>query len=183
VFSKTVNRLGRDKDGKRMDLARARRGGRPQRAAGAPRRAMLVCSPGGHLQQMLALEPAWKGFDVVWATLPGSDVEYLLDGRQVCLGHGPTNRSFRKLLRNLGFAWRTVRASRPDVILSTGAGLALPMFLVGRLHGARLVYVESLTRTRGLSLTGRLVQPLAHEFFVQWPAARSGKARYVGSVL
>jgi UDP-N-acetylglucosamine--N-acetylmuramyl-(pentapeptide) pyrophosphoryl-undecaprenol N-acetylglucosamine transferase len=70
------------------------------------------------------------------------------------------------LVLNLGFAWRTIRERRPDVILSTGAGLAVPFFVVGRLLGVRLVYVESLTRTRGLSLSGRLVARLAHELFV-----------------
>jgi UDP-N-acetylglucosamine:LPS N-acetylglucosamine transferase len=132
---------------------------------------------------MLALRPAWEDLEVAWATLPGSDVEHILRDEVVRLGHGPTNRSVGKLVRNLGFAWRVIRERRPDVILSTGAALAVPMFLVGRLLGVHLVYVESLTRTRGLSMTGRLVRPLAHEFFVQWPRARAGKARFVGSVL
>jgi UDP-N-acetylglucosamine:LPS N-acetylglucosamine transferase len=132
---------------------------------------------------MLALAPAWEELRVTWVTLAGRDVEHLLDGQEVLLGHGPTNRSIVKLVRNLLFAWRTVRERRPAVILSTGAALAVPFFLVGRLHGARLIYVESLTRTSSLSLSGRLVAPLAHELFVQWPAARRGRARYAGSIL
>jgi UDP-N-acetylglucosamine:LPS N-acetylglucosamine transferase len=81
------------------------------------------------------------------------------------------------------FAHRVIRDCRPDVILSTGAGLAVPFFVVGRLRGVRLVYVESLTRTEALSLSGRLVAPLADELFVQWPQAARGSARYVGSIL
>jgi UDP-N-acetylglucosamine:LPS N-acetylglucosamine transferase len=90
-----------------------------------------------------------------------------------------------KALRNVLLAWRVVRRTRPDAILSTGAALAVPFFLVGRLHGSRLVYVESLTRTRGLSLSGRMVYRLADAFFVQWPdvAARHPRARNVGSLL
>jgi UDP-N-acetylglucosamine:LPS N-acetylglucosamine transferase len=101
------------------------------------------------------------------------------------IAHGPTNRSLFKLLRNVPLAWRAVRERDPDVIVSTGAGLAVPFFLVGRLTGRRLAYVESLTRTESLSLSGRLVYPLADAFFVQWPepARRHRKARYVGSVL
>jgi beta-1,4-N-acetylglucosaminyltransferase len=46
------------------------------------------------------------------------------------------------------------------------------------------VYVESLTRTESLSLCGRLVYPLADEFFVQWPkAAKKRRMRYAGPVL
>lgn len=132
---------------------------------------------------MLALRPAWDGLDVSWATLNGSDVGHLLAGEDWVLGHGPTNRNLPNFLRNLVFARRLLRERDPDVILSTGAGLAVPFFLIGRLCGLRLVYVESLARTEGLSLSGRLVAPLADELFVQWPSAARGRARYVGSIL
>jgi beta-1,4-N-acetylglucosaminyltransferase len=146
---------------------------------------MLVCSPGGHLLELLSLEPAYRDLEATWVTLTGADVEYLLAGRDVLVAHGPTNRSLVKLLRNLPIAWSAVRLRDPDVILSTGAALAVPFFVVGRLLGRRLVYVESLARSRSLSLSGRLVYPLADRFFVQWPqlARRYRKARYEGSVL
>ena len=71
------------------------------------------------------------------------------------------------------------------MILSTGAGLAVPFFVIGRLHRCRCVYVESLTRTHGLSLSGRMVYPLSSAFFVQWPGAARGrrKAVHAGSLL
>jgi UDP-N-acetylglucosamine:LPS N-acetylglucosamine transferase len=146
---------------------------------------LLVCSPGGHLQQLLALEPAWRGAESAWVTLPGPDVDFLLADAEVTLGHGPTNRSVLNLLRNLGLAWRLLRRRRPDAILSTGAGLAVPFFVAGKLLGIRLVYVESLTRTESISLSGRLVYPLADRFFAQWPqaAARLRRAEYAGSIL
>jgi UDP-N-acetylglucosamine:LPS N-acetylglucosamine transferase len=149
-------------------------------------RALLVCSPGGHLQQMLALEPAWRGYERAWVTLPGADSGSLLaDEAEVTIAHSPTNRSIKNLLRNTLLAWRLLRRRRPDVILSTGAGLAVPFFLIGRLLGIRLVYVESVTRTESLSLSGRLVYPLASRFFVQWPAVaeRFGRAEYAGGIL
>lgn len=134
---------------------------------------------------MLALRPAWEGWQRAWVTLPGSDVSSLLAEERVTLGHGPTNRSLGKLARNLLVAWRVLRAERPDAILSTGAALAVPFFILGRLLGIRTVYVESVTRTESLSLSGRIVYPLAGAFFVQWPqlAARLKKARYEGAVL
>ncbi len=148
-------------------------------------RVLLVCSPGGHLQQMLALEPAWRGTDRAWVTLPGADVGYLLADEDVTLGHSPTNRSLKNLIRNTALAWRILRRRRPDVILSTGAGLAVPFFLIGKLLGIRLVYVESVTRTETISLSGRLVYPLTDRFFAQWPQAaeRLGRAEYAGDIL
>ncbi len=147
--------------------------------------ALLVCSPGGHLLQMLRLRPAWQHLQTTWVTLEAADSSHLLRDSSVVFANGPTNRSLRALLANLRLAWRIVRRERPQVILSTGAALAVPFFLVGKLHGCRLVYVESLTRTDNLSLAGRIVYPLASAFFVQWPDAAKGrrKARYVGGLL
>ena len=151
---------------------------------GERRKLLLVCSPGGHLLQLCRLEGAWEETERCWVTLDSADVRYLLREERVELAHGPTNRSIRALLANLRLAWSLVRRERPDSILSTGAALAVPFFLVGKILGARLVYVESLTRIEGLSLTGRIVYPLADSFFVQWPTTtRLKRARYVGALL
>lgn len=133
---------------------------------------------------MHSLEPAWADLERTWVTLESADVEYLLEKESVVFAHGPTFRSFRALLLNLRLAWRVVRREKPDAILSTGAALAFPFFLVGKLLGKRLIYVESLTWTEGLSLTGRLVYPLADSLFVQWPnAARRKRTRYAGGLI
>ena len=147
-------------------------------------RVLLVCSPGGHLAQMLCLEESWRNLDRAWVTLESLDSDHLLEHERVVIANGPTNRSVRALLANLRLAWQVVRRERPDAILSIGAALAVPSFLVGKLYGAKLVFVESLTRTRKLSLTGRLVYPLADVCFVQWPdAARRAKTRFAGNLL
>jgi len=147
------------------------------------RKALIVASPGGHLLQMLALEPAWRDTERAWVTLRSPDVEYLLREEEVIYGHGPTPRNVGNFFRNLRLARRVLREQDPDVIVSTGAGLALPFFVLGRLQRRRLVYVESITRVEKLALTGRLVYPLANAFFVQWDSlARLRRARFHGSV-
>lgn len=148
-------------------------------------RVLLVCSPGGHLQQMLALAPAWRDLEHHWVTLRAPDTEHELAGEPVTYAHGPTNRSIAKLARNMLLARRVLRALDPDVVLSTGAALAVPFLLGARLRGRRAVYVESFTRVHDLSLSGRIVYPFASAVFVQWPslAERRPRARYVGSVL
>ncbi len=150
-----------------------------------PPRVALVCSPGGHLQQMLALAPAWSALERLWVTLRAPDTEHELAGERVVYAHGPTNRSVVNLVRNAGVAGRMLRAFDPDVVLSTGAALAVPFLLGARLTGRRAVYVESFTRVGDLSLSGRIVAPFVDELFVQWPqlAQRRPAARYAGSVL
>jgi UDP-N-acetylglucosamine:LPS N-acetylglucosamine transferase len=148
-----------------------------------PKKVLIVASPGGHLLQMLALEPAWVDADRTWVTLRSTDVEYLLRDEKVVYGHGPTPRDVGNFFRNLRLAHRVLREQNPDVVISTGAGLALPFFLLGRLQRRRLVYVESITRVEKLALTGRLVYPLADAFFVQHgPLSRLRRARFHGSI-
>lgn len=81
----------------------------------------------------------------------------------------PTTRNARNALRNLRLAVRVLRAERPDVIVSDGAGVAVPFFLVSRLLGVRTVYLEVYDRISRRTLTGRLCHPLSELFLVQWP--------------
>ena len=165
-----------------MKSGRGRRAGSD--GDGAPS-VLLVCSPGGHMQQMLALKPAWEDCRRAWVSLKAADSEHLLADESVVWAHGPTNRSLSKLLRNIVVAARTLRRADPDAVISTGAALAVPFIVLARLTGRKAIYVESFTRTDGLSLSGRMVYPFASHFFVQWPEAGKGrpKARYVGAIL
>jgi beta-1,4-N-acetylglucosaminyltransferase len=150
---------------------------------------LLVCCSGGHLTQLVALREAWAPFSRVWVTFDKSDARSLLRGEHVEHGYGPTNRNMgltavMNLLRNLVLAWRLVGRHRPAVILSTGAGLAVPFAWLGRLRGSRVVYVESLTRFDRPSLTCRIIRPVSNRIYVQWPeltAALPG-SRYAGTV-
>jgi len=150
----------------------------------ATERILLVASPGGHILQMLALKPAWGDLESRWVTLEAADTKFLLDPETRIFAHGPAARNVPNLFRNLRLAWKIVRGYKPDVILSTGAALAVPFFVVGRVLGIRLVYVESFTRVHRPALSGRLVYPLTNAFFVQWPtSSRRRRAIYAGSVV
>jgi UDP-N-acetylglucosamine:LPS N-acetylglucosamine transferase len=145
---------------------------------------MLVCSSGGHLLQLFALREAWDGYGRVWVTFDKSDARSLLAEERVVFAYGPTNRSVRNLLRNLGLAWRVVRQERPRVVLTTGAGVAVPFAWIARLHGAAVVYIESLTRIESPSLSCRLIAPAASRIYAQWPELTRAvpRAVYAGSV-
>lgn len=57
--------------------------------------------------------------------------------------------------------------------------------LIGHLVGARVIWLDSITNVRRLSLSGRLIRPFADLFLVQWPAlARKYRGvEYVGAVI
>lgn len=145
---------------------------------------LLVCNSGGHLAQLLALRDAWEPFDRLWVVPDTSDARSLLAGERVAHAFHPTTRNLPNLVRNLRLAVRILRRERPRVLLTTGAGVAVPFAWLARLAGARVVWVESFTRIDAPSLSCRLAAPVADRVYVQWPelAARVRRGRYVGSV-
>lgn len=160
---------------------------RGRRASSTPDRVdlLLVCSAGGHLFQLCLLADAWDGLSHAWVTLEREDALSLLVGETVFYGHWPTTRHIPNLVRNLRLAWRLVRELRPRVIITTGAGVAVPFAWLGRLFGAKVVYIESLTRIAEPSLSCRLIGPVADRIYVQWPELERAipKARYAGRVV
>jgi UDP-N-acetylglucosamine transferase subunit ALG13 len=146
---------------------------------------LVVCSSGGHLLDAVAIASAWRQRTRAWVSFDKADVRSLLAGERLYVAHGPTNRNIPNLLRNLRLAWHVVGETRPRVVVTTGAGVAVPFAWIGRLRGARIVYVECAGRVDRPSLSASLIAPVASHLFAQWPdlAARWRRARYAGNVL
>jgi UDP-N-acetylglucosamine:LPS N-acetylglucosamine transferase len=128
----------------------------------------FVCSSGGHLFQLYRLREWWEKHDRIWVTFELPDAVSLLADEQVAWAHHPTTRNVPNLVRNLRLAVRVLRDYRPDVVVSSGAGVAFPFFLVARTLGCRTAYVEVYDRIDSPTLTGRLCHPLSDVFALQW---------------
>ena len=146
---------------------------------------LLVCSAGGHLLQLHLLRAAWRDHRHAWVTLEREDALSLLEDETVHYAFWPTTRHIPNLVRNTHLAWRLLRELRPRVIVTTGAGVAVPFAWLGRLRGARVVYIESLTRIASPSMTCRMILPVADRVYVQWPelARVVRRSRYAGKVV
>ena len=140
----------------------------PSHAAPWPQTAMLVASSGGHLAQLLALQPWWAERRRIWVTFDTPDAQSQLLREEVVWAFHPTTRNLRNLLRNFWLAFRIVPRIRPDVVVSTGAGVAFPFFVAARLRRIPTVYVEVYDRIDSRTLTGRLCRPFTTLFCVQW---------------
>lgn len=145
----------------------------------------LVCSSGGHFYELYHLRSAWADIEHFWVTFSSQDTQYALKSEKVYSAFSPTNRSIKNFFRNLFLALKVLSKEKPGVIISTGAGVCVPFFYLGRLRGIKTIYVESLARIKELSLTGRLIYPVASEFIVQWPELENKrrKARFEGQLL
>lgn len=60
------------------------------------------------------------------------------------------------------------KKEKPDVIISSGAAVAVPFFYIGKLFGAKTVYIEVFDRIDKPTVTGKLVYPVTDKFIVQW---------------
>lgn len=134
-----------------------------------PMKLLLVCSSGGHFKALFQLQPFWALHHRCWVSFDTPSTRDSLVDERVFWAYSPTNRNAKNLLRNCILSWKVLRCYRPDVILSTGAGVAVPFLILGKFLGRRTVFVESVTRIKSLSLTARLVLPFLDVLYVHWP--------------
>ena len=131
----------------------------------------LAASGGGHVRQLLDLEPFWKDFDrffVTEDTALGRDISdkhnaYFV--AHVALGQarlGSPVRMVVNAIKNCFAAAKIILKERPDVVITTGAGSMYFLLLWARLTGARIVLIDSFARFTGPSAFARLAGPLAH---------------------
>jgi beta-1,4-N-acetylglucosaminyltransferase len=145
----------------------------------------LVCSHGGHLTETEMLWPAFVEHDCFLVTYRCQRTERLtLVEHKYLLDHIGTNvwRAIKAIIQ----AFLILLREQPDVVLSTGSEIAIPFLWIGKLLGAKVVYIESWCRVRTRSGTGPLVYPVADLFLVQWPdlLSRYGpRARYFGGLI
>jgi UDP-N-acetylglucosamine:LPS N-acetylglucosamine transferase len=141
----------------------------------------LVCSHGGHLTEILQLSKAFEGhekFFISYDTVRTRDLDnkYLLQN----IGRNPI-----RFLAIIPGIFHILRKEKPDIILSTGAEIAIPVFIIAKIFRIRTIFIESLCRIKQPSHTGQIVYPFADIFLVQWESllAKYGKkARFRGSV-
>ena len=133
---------------------------------------------------MYKLKPFWEDRKRFWVTFDKDDARSILKDETVYPCYYPSNRSIKALFINTFRAFKILRKERPDLIISCGAAVAVPFFYIGKLYGAKLIYIEVFDRINTSSLTGKLVYPITDRFIVQWEEMKEiyPKAIYLGSI-
>jgi UDP-N-acetylglucosamine:LPS N-acetylglucosamine transferase len=148
------------------------------------RRVLMVSSTGGHWVQMRRLEPAFSDWEVHYACTDA--------GHRVSVPHPERFHACPEASQSarLRLAWQCAVVAfvllqvRPAVVVSTGASVGFFAILLGRLFGARTIWLDSIANTEELSLSGRMVGRIAHLWLTQWPQlARPGGPQYLGAVV
>ncbi len=152
------------------------------------RRKMRVClaaSAGGHVSQLTRLESCWKGRDCFFVTTSRVVQRQLAQFGRVYVVTDSNHQHPIKVLRTLLGCLKIVLMERPTVVISTGAAVGCLMALLGKLVGARIIWIDSIANMERLSLSGRLVRPFANLVLTQWPevAQQHRSVEYVGYIL
>jgi beta-1,4-N-acetylglucosaminyltransferase len=142
----------------------------------------LACSHGGHLTEMLQLSEAFGGHDTFWFCYDSATTRVLPRAHLVPnMARNPV-----EFVKNLFRVARMFRLEHPDMVVSTGAEIAIPVVLIAKLLRLPVVYVECGAQVTRPSITGRLMYWLADTFLVQWPEllrAYGPRAAYRGSLI
>lgn len=145
----------------------------------------LIASAGGHLSQLLRLDGSWKGYDTFCITTSDIVGKKLQKYGQT-YAVGECNREYPlRVIRVFVRCVRIIFHERPDVVISTGAAVGCIACVLGRLSGAKVVWVDSITNVEKMSLSGRIVRHISHLCLVQWPelTEKYKGVEYAGSVI
>lgn len=130
----------------------------------------FIASSGGHLEEisrLKSIENTNQGFLITERSLFTADK---FTDKQYYVPQ--TNRKeilfiFKFLFLFLK-AYKIIHIEKPEYIITTGALIAYPFCMIGKLFGCRLIYIESFARVNKASLTGKLLYKHADLFIVQW---------------
>ncbi|MDU7632978.1 MAG: PssD/Cps14F family polysaccharide biosynthesis glycosyltransferase [Lachnospiraceae bacterium] len=131
----------------------------------------FAASTGGHFEQLMMLKPLMQKYDsfiITEKTKYGVNVKevrtYYLN--QV---NREENGCFGRLLANSFRSLKIYLREKPDVIICTGVLAMIPMCLICKMFGKRLIYIESFAKVTSPTQTGKFLYKFADQFYVQWP--------------
>lgn len=145
----------------------------------------LAASAGGHLTQLLRLIGACEAYDHFIVTT-GTEVPDLspISARTFCVGWANRNHP---LLASMMFVrcLSLYLRERPDVLVSTGAAVGCILAILTKVFGGTVIWIDTISHTEYLTLSGRIVRHFADIFLVQWPelTVKYNNVQYVGSVI
>ncbi len=148
-----------------------------------PKKVLAVSSGGGHWVQLLRLRPAFEGCVVTYATVQAGYATQV-PGERFLVIPDSTRWNKLRMLRTIATLFLVVLRVRPDVIVSTGAAPGYFAIQIGRLFGARTVWIDSIANAEELSLSGKKAGKCADLWLTQWAhLAHPEGPQFRGSVL
>ena len=138
------------------------------------KKVLFIASTGGHLTELMQLKPMFDKYDyhiITERTKVNLALRNKYKKRINFVIFGSKDHEFSyifKLLANCFIELGLYLKIRPKYIVSTGAHIAGPMCLIGKIFGSKIIFIETFANRETRTLSGRLVYPIADKFIVQW---------------
>jgi UDP-N-acetylglucosamine:LPS N-acetylglucosamine transferase len=145
----------------------------------------VVCSAGGHLLESFKLLPAIKKYDFFYFTFFVEHLKTTLEKYRTYFTINP-RRNPLKYPKVIYDSLKVLLKERPNVIVSTGAGITVPICIIGKiLFRTKLIYIDCSAQVYKPSYTGRVLYWFSDLFFVQWKYLKHvyGKKAIYGGLL
>jgi anti-anti-sigma factor len=121
---------------------------------------LLMVSPsGGYFTYLYNLQSFWQSYPRrCWVTLDVPQTNGLLENETVYWARPTTASRLVHLWQYVSLMWYVLTKEKPDVVISSGGGIAVPFLLAAKLiYGTKVIFVELRTRMQRLSFYGRLL--------------------------
>lgn len=141
------------------------------------KKVMFIASTGGHLSELLQLEPCFKDYDYTIVTEktksnmglmkkhPGR-VHYIISGTYTTL-KAKIVYPF-KLFVNCWISLYLMVKLGPDVVITTGSHNVGPMCCLAKLFGKKVIFIETFANSTSPTKAGKIIYKFADVFIVQW---------------
>jgi UDP-N-acetylglucosamine:LPS N-acetylglucosamine transferase len=149
----------------------------------ASNKILAVSSGGGHWIELLRLRPAFAGHDIEYATVREDYREEVAEHRFHKVNDATGWNYFGTAVLLIRMAYIILKV-RPDIVISTGAAPGYFAIRIGKLVGARTIWVDSLANVDRMSRAGRMARNHADLWLTQWPALTTPQGPdYAGQVV
>lgn len=145
---------------------------------------LAISSGGGHWVQLLRLRPAFEDGNIVYSSVKPEYQSDLAESDKFILISDATRWDRIRLIWMVMQIIYLLLKLRPDVVISTGAAPGYVAIRIGKLLGAKTVWLDSIANSEELSLSGQKIGRHADMWLTQWEhLSRSDGPFYFGSVI
>lgn len=146
----------------------------------------FAASSGGHYEQLLMLKPLMNKYESFIIT-EKTEYKSRLEGKKTYYVMQVNRKEKFCYLKLIAISLKSIAVylkERPDIIICTGVLAMIPICLISKLFGKKLIYIESFAKINSPTQSGKLLYKFADQFYVQWESMKEiyPKAIYLGGI-
>lgn len=130
----------------------------------------LISSSGGHLEQIKQLKEIINRYDCFFVVTRTKATESMKEKHYIVSDMNRSNKLalIIRMIKMFFEQFKIFIKEKPDTIITTGAGVVIPMCIIAKLFRKKVVYIESFARINTPNKTGKLIYKFADLFIIQW---------------